>query len=56
MSLPFSNTKLLLQSELESEDDYYLGSGTVVRLFHSANSHPAVRGTLQGLHARWVLT
>lgn len=50
-SLPYTNTRLLTADELESEDSYYL-PGTVVRLFHSPTSHPAVRQTLQGLAPR----
>lgn len=46
--LPYSNTRLVLRSEVEDEDSYFFG-GTVVRLWSSANSHPAVRGNLQGL-------
>ena len=51
-SLPFTNTRLLLAEETDNDDSYFLGSGVVVRLFSSPTSHPAVRQTLQGLHAR----
>lgn len=51
-SLPYTNTRLLTAEELESEEHYF--TGTVVRLFHSPNSHPAVRQTLQGLSPRWA--
>lgn len=50
--LPYSNTRLVLQEELEDDSQYFLG--TVVRLFHSPTSHPAVRQTLQGLSPRRV--
>lgn len=48
--LPFSNTRLVLQEELD-DDSYFTGS-CVVRLFHSPTSHPAVRQNLQGLVSR----
>lgn len=51
--LPYTNTRLVLRSEVEDEDSYFFG-GTVVRLWSSATSHPAVRGNLQGLEARCV--
>lgn len=51
-ALPYVNTRLILQSETESED-YFL-SGTVVRVFTSPNSHPAARQNLQGLSYRWA--
>lgn len=50
--LPFSNTRLVLQEELD-DDSYFTGS-CVVRLFHSPTSHPAVRQNLQGLVSRRV--
>ncbi|KAL4854482.1 UV radiation resistance associated protein [Chlorella vulgaris] len=50
--LPYTNTRLVLQEELD--DDSYFLSSTVVRLFASQNSHPAVRGTLQGLRSMRV--
>lgn len=49
--LAYVNTRLVLQSEADEESSYFLG-GTVVRLFASPNSHPAVRGNLQGLQFR----
>ncbi len=48
----FTNTRLVTKEELDSDEAYF--SGTVVRLFHSPDSHPAVRQTLQGLVQRWV--
>lgn len=46
----FTNTRLVTKEELDSDEAYF--SGTVVRLFHSPDSHPAVRQTLQGLVQR----
>lgn len=46
--LPYSNSRLVLKSEAEDEDAYF-SAATVVRLFHSPTSHPAVCGTIQGL-------
>lgn len=50
--LGYVNTRLVLQSELEREETYFLSLGCVVRCWASPNSHPAVRGNLQGLQFR----
>lgn len=47
--LPFCNTRLVLQEELES-DDYFTGFTT--RLYFSPTSHPSVRQSLNGLARR----
>ena len=48
--LPYTNTRLVLASEV-TDDDYFFG-GTVVRCWVDPHSHPAVRQTLQGLEFR----
>lgn len=50
--LPYTNTRLVLQSEV-TDDDYFFG-GCVVRCWVAPDSHPAVRQTLQGLEFRWA--
>ncbi len=50
-TLPYVNSRLVLLQEELDDDSYFMGS-TVVRLFHSPNSHPAVRTTLRGLEYR----
>ena len=48
--LPYTNTRLVLSSEV-TDDDYFFG-GCVVRCWTDPNSHPAVKQTLQGLDFR----
>ena len=50
--LPYTNTRLVLQSEV-TDADYFFG-GCVVRCWVAPDSHPAVRQTLQGLEFRWA--
>ncbi|KAI7841131.1 hypothetical protein COHA_005101 [Chlorella ohadii] len=50
--LPYTNTRLVLSSEV-TDDDYFFG-GCVVRCWTDPNSHPAVKQTLQGLDFRRV--